>query len=922
MSQTSTAGAAIGACVALNLRVLIDACGAGPAAMIGALAGPFLLLSFLPAARGAGALVAILGGAFFFGFEDLTGTAARWLDVRTAVITVDLLALAALLSPLARIEGPFGAPARLAGAAVGGLVFLLPRELAAAITVIAVLFVARRGGARARAPWAAGRSVLAGISVAVAVAAWTVARSPLDPTGTGWAILAGGLAVGSCVAGAPALISGLLVLGAAGAAWAAGPAWIDGHLAGLGGAVFAAGLGLGGGALIGAARPGRGFGVGTLAAAATLWLLPLLPAGLITPSARSLATFGHDALARARTEALRAASVPSAVTLGPSGTTALWTSERGAIADLDGTAADPTSRAGDAETFAGTLGACLAPGRTRARIGGDDLALVTRAVTAQGFLSVDVSVPDLAFARAHAERMPAVKAAWLSPAVRAIGVPAPMLLRFGAPADLVVQVARTGWTDGRNTVPDRRGFAAVRGNLLPGGVFVLAVGTTRLAQGDFGRIVDDLLAIFPDVTVWSPPAGVDSAVFVARAEAAPVPWAGLVACARADADGLRAVGMRGPLDIGGRLIAGREALTRLAVPGRPPLSLPVIEDDPPLPLLDVDGAAFDPASWFGGDTPVSELRARHASQREFFGLVRDRDSGSIQQAITRARMLGAGNSQVIATLVRPHLERARAAMNRAAAEGIGSHAWQEAETSLTNAELIAPGFGETACARGRFAEMKSDVSQAEAAYQACVTADPENLVGLDGVARTARIRGDLPAAEAALRKAYALAPDRTSTAYNLGQLLAVSGNYEEAERLLKTAARAAARETPVPAMPNVALAYLYLATRRPGLALSEAERAKSLDPGAEPRMLAGAAHLGLNNLRAADAELRAALAIDPEYLPARGELGRVQALAGQYALAAASFKAVLERDPGNVAARENLRAVQAELGVANPEPGR
>lgn len=913
--------AAIGAALALGTRVLQDVCGAGPAAMIGGMTAAFLALGLLPAARGPWVALAVVGGGFFWGFERLGALLGPHLDLRVAVGLLDLLACAALFSPLAGPRPAAGPGAHLLGAAVGALVFVLDRDLAAPLTVVLVITAARARPAGAPAPaWRVARSTLALGALGLGLLGWSLARAPLDPTGAGWAVLGVALAVGSALVGVPALIAGAALLGGAWAAWAAGPAWIDTHLERLAGPILAAAFGLGAGALIGAARPGRAFGPATtLAFAAAGWLLPALPAAVTLPATRALASFGENALARGRTEALRADSSLREGGIGAAGATALWSRDRAVFAELDGTAADPTSRAGDAETFAGALGACVAGGRDRARVAGDDLVLVTRALVAQGFRGVDVAVPDRRFARALADTLPSVAQTWLTPAPRAVGATGPMLLRLGAPADLVVEVARAGWTDGRTGVPDRRGFAAVRRTLRPDGVYVLALGTTRLAPGDFPRVVADLLASFADVTVWSPPAGVDTALFVARTESGPLPWSRLTGCVAADPDGFRALGLRNAPDVAGRLVGGAEALRKIAVAGHAPLTLPTVQEEPPLPLLGLDAAGFDPAGWFDADAPAAELRARHTSQGEFFALLRDRDSASIQEAITRARVLGAGNSQIVATLLRPHLDRARAAMTRAAAEGLGSHGWQEAETALANAELIAPGFGETACVRGRLAELKSDVVQAEAAFQACVAADPENLVGLDGVARTARIRGDLPAAEAALRKAHAVAPDRMSTAFNLGQLLVVAGKGEEAERMLKTASRLAAAESPTPAAPNIALAYLYLSTGRPALAQAEAERAKALDPGAEPRMLAGAARLELGDLRGADTELRAALAIDPDYVPARGELGRVQARAGQYALAAESFKAVLEQEPGNARARENLRAALAAMGT--PEAG-
>jgi TolA-binding protein len=42
-------------------------------------------------------------------------------------------------------------------------------------------------------------------------------------------------------------------------------------------------------------------------------------------------------------------------------------------------------------------------------------------------------------------------------------------------------------------------------------------------------------------------------------------------------------------------------------------------------------------------------------------------------------------------------------------------------------------------------------------------------------------------------------------------------------------------------------------------------------------------------------------------IDARGGIGQIRAMRGDYAGAAAQFRGVLERDPSNAAARENLR---------------
>ena len=59
--------------------------------------------------------------------------------------------------------------------------------------------------------------------------------------------------------------------------------------------------------------------------------------------------------------------------------------------------------------------------------------------------------------------------------------------------------------------------------------------------------------------------------------------------------------------------------------------------------------------------------------------------------------------------------------------------------------------------------------------------------------------------------------------------------------------------------------------------------------------------------------------VDGAMVEARGAIGQVRAIRGDYAAAAEQFRAVLQLDPGNVPARENLRRLAPLLNSADQQ---
>lgn len=913
---TVAAAAAGGLALGLAFQVAADLAGAGPVSLTVGVGAVGTGMIGAPASRGVRALAAC--GATLL---------AVW---QAEAVARGIGAVAPLAGPSAVLLGA-AASGILLGAALGAPVraassTLRPvHALVAAPAFVAATWLPREAllGAWAVTALLAGtppvvpapsrlapRRVLGALAVALpALMTWLTFRAALDPTMVGATAFFGAAIAGLAAPGgwaAAALGVALIAGGIAAGGSSAEPLLALGL--GAGAALFAV-MGLGAGLCGAGSRAGRAAAPGLLFAGLLLpSVLGALPAEFVEPHVRALAATWAG---RGRVAALRESATLSWAGSGAAGGAAVRRGKDGVFLELDGALADPTSRAGEAERFAGTLAACATSGRARARVAGDDLGLVAEGLVAQRFLRIDSATPDARLSRAVATALPATAATWIHPAVRLLQVPAPLLLRAGGTADAVVEVARTPWTDARVRAPDARGFRATRATLAPGGVHVLVLGATALDEGALRHVLRAFAAAYPAASLWLPPSGADTAVLVGPREPdARLAWAGFETCIAADRPGLRALSLRSAIDVGGLAMADGAALTALADGTRPGPGLPPgVRNAPALPLAALAALTLDPARLFDGAAPADELRARGDTRRRFLEMLATATGGDVRGAIEQARTIGAaaGGGRALEPLVRPYLVRARDAVARGRREGVSSRAWEEAEAAIVSARLVYPGFAETACAEGELALALGHASRATEAYTRCAELAPDDPAGWTGMALVARARGDLIGTEQALRKAAAAAPDSWIETHRLGVLLLEVGRHDESERALKQAVALAARDGQEDAAPHLALARLYLATDQAPLALAEAGRASIVEPSASALALRGAARYEMSQLELAERDFQEALALDPRDLVALGGLGNLQARRGDLDQAAATYKAILALDPQNASARENLR---------------
>ncbi len=762
----------------------------------------------------------------------------------------------------------------------------------------------------------AGRALVALPFAVLLFGGWAIARAALDPTPLGFVALIAGLGLGSSLSpGRWGIVPGLaLAAGVVGAAVTRLP-----ELLGLdprAGTLAFLALGLGMGPLFGALRLDRVSASAVLGGVALLLsgLLPMLPPDSAARAARA------DAATEASLERLAALRAPMRLAwagVGPTGASALYQRGNRVIVELDGGFADPDTRAGTAERFAGTLAACASPNRTRARVGGDDLGLAVAALRAQGYLAIDTAVPDAALVRAQADLLPDLAQGWLHPSVRLVPLPSPAVVRAGPEADAVVEIVRSPFTGGRAVFPNAGTLRAVRAGLAPGGVHVVSVATTLLGVPALRALAHDFVAVYPGASMWLPPDGADTALLLGTASGGALPWAGFERCVASDRAALDTASLRSALDVGALALADAASLAGLPSGNAvgPGLSA-TLREPPSLPLATLGTLTADPAVLFSG-APVDDLVARAPSRTLLLDLLQEATRGDIRDAFTRARALAEapGGARALEPVVRPHLVRARQAIARGNKEGVTSKAWEEAEAAIGTARALAPRYAATRCLEAELAGERGQLARAEEAFAACVELDPTSLEGLDGLARARNSRGDVVGTEAALRAALRARPDAWTTSQNLGFFLLQLGRYEEAERLLKQASATQSRAgaDAVQPAPYLALASLYLATDRAELALAQAQRASTLGPNPDALALRGAARFELRQLEQAESDYQAALQLAPTHVLARGGLGRVQATRGEYELAAASFRAVLAVSPDNAAARENMRLLGPHL---------
>lgn len=909
---TVCAGAALGATMGVAGRVSGVLWGSAPVPFLLAASLVLAGIGLLPGRRGDWRLVGVGIGVTGVALVVPVGLAPG-AGLESATQTLPWLVglgAALMLSPAAVALGRFSGVAALAalvGWVAGGA---LPLSVAVAFAALGTAI-----GARAEPPLAnlglrrlgirPIPTALATLSAVACMASFLALRPSLGATPesaislVSWAFIAAAIPSSRGVAGV-ALLAALLGAGSA----LRGSPWVGQS------ALFP----LLGAAPVLVARAGgvtiTGLFVPVVAVMTALSVVRSLPASWQSVGARADQGLPAESLLRDRIAALRT-GVALRTSWGWWGASQVWGGAGVSLVELDGSVAGSSGRARAAERLAGTLAACAAQGRGGARVTGDDFGRAVVSLREQGFSGIDVAMPDAGLADALASADEGARRAWLSTEVRLLALPPRSLLGARGTADVVVEIVRNGWRDGRSAWPSAAHVRAAAAHVGEGGAHVLVLPGRGIEEAALAGAIRHFGDVWPVVGVFVPPQGAEELVLVGAAK--PIPWVGIERCVRS-APWLRGEGVTNAVELGGLAVADHHFARAQDAFGDPGNGMP--EAASLLPIASLLAGETESDHLFGGSVP-EELGGRQATRRASLSVLLAGASGDVRAALERARELSdqPGAGAAIDPMIAPMLDRARSSAAAARAEGPDSSKWAEADAAIEAALLLNPASATARCLRGDIALVRRRVDEAARWYRECAERDDASARPWVGLAQVRILQGDRVGAEEALRTAARLAPDSWLAALNLGNFLREAGETEEAETWLRRAVEGASTTRDAGrSRTHLALARLYLAASRPEMALAEARRAEVDEPSADSAHWVAAAQYELELWEESEAGYRLALKRRGDFAEAHYGLGLCLARRHDYQGAAAAFREVLSRDPKNTLAREKLDLLRDVLG--------
>ena len=601
---------------------------------------------------------------------------------------------------------------------------------------------------------------------------------------------------------------------------------------------------------------------------------------------------------------------------------------RAVAAEIDGLDLEVPSAAASAEEFAGHIAALLAPPSGRMVLLGDTTGEVIRGLSAHSDSSVDVAVSLPGMVRLLADADEIRRETWLDPHIHLQAATAQQRLASIDQASSIIELSRAPWTHGGGASPSRRHLKAVRQRLSDDGIYVLCSHLDWWPDGAPAALAAQLKEVFEHVQIWLPPTGADSLIWVASDT--PPALARLSTRFNKATSALERLGYASAPGLAGTAIAGDHDVFTWGEKGTTlPYPYLLNENLFQRPVFHAAGlaAGTDTATsiWDTTDASglVAEVDEMIRARRMFLSLIDDAQRGEIGAAFETARTLvrdhGDIGARTLEPLIAPHIADAEAALKKAAAQGVTSAAWDDARRFATTARMIAPQSPKPYVMLAEIALGQGDVAKAESHFRTALGHDPKHLRALDGLARTGRLKGDNAQVEQALRASTRHGPRDGTTWHNLGIFMLEQGRHDDAISALESAAALASKEQPqMLAAVMVGMAKVYLAKDEPSGALVRAERATRLnEKSGVAWYLRGRAHYELERYDEAESDFRRAVLTDGSLVEARGAIGQVRAIRGDYAAAAEQFRSVLQLDPNNVPARENLR----RLGPLLPDVG-
>ncbi|MDG1483030.1 MAG: tetratricopeptide repeat protein [Myxococcota bacterium] len=585
------------------------------------------------------------------------------------------------------------------------------------------------------------------------------------------------------------------------------------------------------------------------------------------------------------------------------------------MAELDGLISETPSRAATAEGLAGHLAGLLPETPGAMVLLGDDLGEAATALLMHRPRQVRIATPMPGVTQAIARLDPMRQTTWLSPAVQLIPAHPELVLRTSSNLDAVVEIIRSPWADAARSIPDARRAA---NRLNPGGVYIALIHLSWWDVGTPQAVVADISETFEQVQLWLPPAGADTLIVVGSQE--PIPLSRVLS--RAGESVLTDLEMADPLDLASLAVSDKASArdwAHEAAGVHRPLALPAaIFSRPHLHIGNLTAHPAEPGAVWSMDDAAAQasvLDERMQTRRTLLGLLTEAASGNMAGVFEQAEKIQGTTLSVetLDPLIEPHLSGARQAIAEASKEGPDSPKWDAAARYATTARMLSPDSPRPLIAMGQIAAGQLNQDAARTHFEDALEREPGDLAALTALARLAHQRRDFTTAEQHLQRAVAANPQSWIAHHRLGTLLLGLQRAEDAERSLRRGASLSGGSEPTP---HTALAQVYLDLDQPVRALAEAELACQLDGGGFAWFLRGRAHFELEQLDQAESDYQRAVLLDPDLTLAHGGYAHVRALRGDLETARESFRHVLLKEPGNAAARENLRLIELQLAAA------
>ena len=604
----------------------------------------------------------------------------------------------------------------------------------------------------------------------------------------------------------------------------------------------------------------------------------------------------------------------------PDGTFVAWASQTddgAATVVVDGLRASTTGNEADAEEFTAHLAAFLSPRKEPTLVLNDPAGNALRGLAAHPDRITHVAASASGAIRAVASVDPVRHRLWLQTNHILHPAHGSRLLAMAETPSTIVEVSRAPWADGNNAEMNARHINIVKQRLAPDGLYALCMHTRWWPEGGPASVAKALAANFNHVQLWLPPEGVDSLIFLSSD--LPLEPNQLRARFASATTALESMGFRTAEAILGSVLLGTEGLKSWAQQAARPVDTSRLNasifDKPTLHAGAIPAwMEQHPEPWSEGSSP--EARQVRSARRALLAMIQSAASGQIDGTFEAVSQLssefGDAGQQSLEDLIAPYLRDARQAMTRARSEGSDSEHWNDAFRFVTTARMLAPKSALPLTVEGDIALARGDVPKAKGKFEAALAIDAQHVPALEGLARCARLSNDSVQAEQALRDATRHSPRDWRTWHNLGVFFLEQGDANAARDAIELAIPLAGDEKVASLL---VLVTILLDLEEAGAALLRAEQCVTLAPkNGLAWYLRGRAHYELGRWQEAENDFREAVLLDAGLIEARSGIGLVRAVLGDTESATNVFRDILQRDPDNSAARENLRRLSATQG--------